>query len=166
MEANVYYRMTAASTPIQGRCGVCCSGWSAKHTNGRVKTANMDGGAVWFCCGERWCGDGGGRQRPEPPGVCTSGGTWTRGNWLRSQQKYGVGYWRQSDEWRPGGRRRLSMDRHDEEGDVAIECGREPPVRSQVSLGGAESKIGADFKVHLRSNRNILLLWYRRWQSV
>ena len=58
------------------------------------------------------------------------------------------------------------MDRHDEEGDVAIECGREPPVRSRVALGGAESKIGADFKVHLRSNRNILLLWYRWGQSV
>ena len=39
------------------------------------------------------------------------------------------------------------MDCHDEEGDVAIGCGREPPVRSQVALGGAESKIGADFKV-------------------
>ena len=58
------------------------------------------------------------------------------------------------------------MDRHDEEGDVAIGCGREPPVRSQVALGGAESKIGADFKVHLRSNRNILSLWYRLGQSV
>ena len=58
------------------------------------------------------------------------------------------------------------MDRHDEEGDVAIECGREPPVRSRVALGGAESKIGADFKVHLRLSQNILLPWYRRWQSV
>ena len=80
MEANVYCRMTAASTPIQGRCGVCCSGWAAKHTNDRVKTANMDGGAVWLAVMRGDVAMTEVRQRPEPPGVCTSGGTWTRGN--------------------------------------------------------------------------------------
>lgn len=53
MEAIVYCWMTAASTPIQGRSGVCCSGWAAKHTNDRMKTANMGGGAVCGGCDEK-----------------------------------------------------------------------------------------------------------------
>ena len=80
MEAIVYCWMTAASTPIQGRSGVCCSGWAAKHTNDRVKTANMDGGAVWLAVMRGDVAMTEVRQRPEPPGVCTSGETSNRGN--------------------------------------------------------------------------------------